>query len=100
MVFLLNRGKQGCHRLIHKVRHGNVDIQFDGRVHQLEEIVSRCESLLEPGMAIQKAGKSAVVRIEVPTIDMAAPFLESEPAVRESVWAAKLLLLWYKGLSK
>lgn len=47
-------------------------------------------------MTVEVAGKSAVIRITVPPIDLRAPFIESEPAVKEGIWAAKLLNVWSK----
>ena len=85
-------------KLIHKARYGNVDIQFDGRAAQIDAITAKYGPRLEPGMSITQAGKSAVVRIEVPTIDLTAPFADSEATAREGIWAARLLLLWYRGL--
>lgn len=87
-------------KLTHKAMYGNVDIQFDGKAGEIEQLTAQYGQLLEPGMTIQRASKSAVIRIEVPIIDLTAPFPESEPAVREGIWAAKLLLLWYKALPK
>jgi len=75
----------------------HVDLQFERKGSEIDSMIERYGPSLEPGMAIQKAYKSAVVRIEIPRVDVSAPFLESEPAVREAIWAAKLLLLWYRA---
>jgi len=99
-IFFKPSGLPSGTRLIHKARYGNVDIQFDGKAGQIFKLTAKYGPLLEPGMALQTANKSAVVRIEVPVIDLTAPFSESEPAVREGIWASKLLLLWFRGLSK
>lgn len=84
--------------LLHKVPYGNVDIQFSGKAKEIADLEQRYATLLEPGMAIEPAAKSAVIRLSVPQIDMSAPFAISEPAVREGIWAAKLLLTWYKHI--
>ena len=81
-------------KLIHKVRYGNVDIQFAGKAEEVDALKTLYGTLPER-MHIEAAGKSAVVRLDVPCIDMSAPFLDSETAVREAIWAAKLLLVWY-----
>jgi hypothetical protein len=85
-------------KLIHKVPYAHVDIQFDGMASQITRLTRRYGPHLQHGMALEKASKSAVVRIQVPSIDMTAPFQESEPAVREGIWAAKLLFVWFRGL--
>jgi hypothetical protein len=82
-------------KLIHKVRYGNVDIQFAGKAEDVDALKILYGALPVQKMNIKPAGKSAVVRLEVPRIDMSAPFLDSESAVREAIWAAKLLLVWY-----
>jgi len=96
-IFFRPSALQKGTRLIHKIPYGHVDIQFDGRADEIDVIRTTYAAFLEPGMSIQKASKSAVLRIEVPAIDMSAPFLDSEAAVREAIWAAKLLYVWYKA---
>jgi hypothetical protein len=83
-------------KLIHKALHGNVDLQFAGMANNLDVFQAQYGNLIEPGMVIESASKSGVIRINVPEIDPTAPFPDSEPAVREALWAAKLLLLWYR----
>lgn len=85
--------------LIHKLTYGNVDIQLAGKGTALEAVNKKFGALLEPRMSIEAAGKSAVIRVRVPSIDIQAPFTESEPAVKEGIWAAKLLSLWAKRAS-
>lgn len=82
--------------LVHKLPYGNVDIQLAGKAAAIDEVNKQYGTLLEPGMTVEAAGKSAVIRLTVPPIDMRAPFLDSEPAVREGIWAAKLLNVWSK----
>jgi hypothetical protein len=83
-------------RLVHKMPYGNVDLQFAGMAKEIKALQNRYAPLLEPGMEIVPASKSAAVRIAVPEIDLASPFPASEQAVREGIWAARLLLLWFK----
>ncbi|MBV6504119.1 MAG: hypothetical protein AKCLJLPJ_02219 [Fimbriimonadales bacterium] len=87
-------------RLIHKVTHGFVDLQFSGMAKDIDRLRDELRPRIEPGMRIDRAAQSAVVRIEVPKIDVTVPFEESEIAVREGLWAAKLLLVWYKQLHR
>jgi hypothetical protein len=83
-------------KLIHKLTYGNVDIQLANKAAILQAVNDKHGSFLESGMSIQVAGKSAVVRLKVPPINIQAPWADSEPAVREGIWAAKLLNLWAK----
>lgn len=82
--------------VIHKVPYGNVDIQFAGKAKQVGTLADRYGKNLQAGMKICAAGKSAVIRLEVPEVDIAAPFDEIEGALREGIWAARHLLLWFK----
>jgi hypothetical protein len=82
--------------LVHKVPYGNVDIQLAGKAGELQKLSQKYGPLLEPGMTLEAASKSAAIRISVPPIDMRAPFADSQPAVREGIWAAKLLHVWAK----
>ncbi|MBL1150330.1 MAG: hypothetical protein HND42_09010 [Armatimonadetes bacterium] len=91
--------------LMHKVSRKNescdfVDLQFANRGNDIELFRREYGHQIEPGMRIEQTNKSAVVRIEVPKIDVTVPFEESEIAVREGLWAAKLLLVWYKQLHR
>lgn len=81
--------------LIHKVPYGNVDLQFAGIASRADEFVRRFIDKLEPGMQIQRANKSLVVRISVPKIELKSPFQSSEESVRKGIQAAKQLLAWY-----
>jgi hypothetical protein len=50
----------------------------------------------EHGMLFARAGKSAVVRVAVKPISVQESFEAAEPAVRDALSAAKLLLDWYR----
>lgn len=82
--------------LLHKVSDGNVDLQLAGMASALKSLREKYGGFLEPGMTLEVASKSAVFRLTVPPIDIRAPFQDSEPALREGIWAAKLLNVWAK----
>jgi len=82
--------------LLHKVAHGHVDIQFAGQAQNIEKVAERYVDDLQPGMMVCTAGKSAVIRLDVPEVDVAAPFEDVESGVREGIWAARHLSLWFK----
>jgi len=82
--------------LVHKLPYGKVDIQLAGRAAAIDEVRTKYGPILQPGMSVEAAGKSVVIRLTVPPIDMHAPFVESEGAVREGIWAAKLLNVWFR----
>lgn len=81
-------------KLVHKLTHGRVDLQFCGLGGSFGPFVRRYRPGLPPGMQIEVAGKSAVIRLFVPKIDTTAPFARQETAVRSGLRAAKRLLRW------
>lgn len=52
-----------------KAERGQVDLQFAAT--RAEELAARCAALLEPGMQVVQAAKSASIRLIVPKIDFA-----------------------------
>jgi hypothetical protein len=86
--------------LLHKVPYGHVDIQFAGHARRLKILENRYLRDLQPGMRISAAGKSGVIRVNVPKVDVAAPFEQIEGPLREGIWAARHLALWINSLRK
>lgn len=86
-------------QLWHKLPHGNVDLQFAGMGESLPEMQERYGALTGPNMSIERANKSAVIRLSVPVISTAAPFEQSESAARQGIDASLKLLQWYKDAS-
>jgi hypothetical protein len=86
--------------LIHKVVHGNVDLQFSGMAEQLDEVHRRYGDYLTPVMTIMDAGKSAVIRVAVPPINMTTtPVAECREVVEEAIHTAQTLLVVYRSAS-
>jgi len=82
--------------LSHKVGYGHVDLQFAGMGDRLAQMEQLYRSVLPPSMRIEKAAKSAVVRMRVEPIDIAkVTFPDAEVSVRQGINAARLLLDWY-----
>lgn len=87
--------------LWHKVAYGHVDLQFAGMGDRLAEMERFYRSSLLPSMRIEKAAKSAVIRVRVEPIDMTtAAFSRSETSVRQGIEAAVLLLEWYSKVQQ
>lgn len=84
--------------LVHKVGYGHVDIQLAGKAATIEEVNRKYGPFLQPGMTVQAAGKSAAIRLKIAPIDIHAPLPKSGGAVREGIWAAKLLNVWFKRI--
>lgn len=95
-IFFRPSGLPKSAQLVHKLPYGNVDIQLAGMAGELQKLGQQYGPLFEPGMTLEAANKSAAIRITVPPVEMRAPFAESESAVREGIWAAKLLNVWAK----
>lgn len=73
-------------KLVHKLAHGKVDLQY-------KDIDF---NTTPPGTLKSKAGKSRVIRFNVPKINTSESFIEQEEQVRQGIEAAKVLLEWYK----
>jgi hypothetical protein len=81
--------------LLHKVPYGNVDLQFAGMATRAADFAREHAGKLTPGMRVEVASKSLVIRMSVPIAALEAPFESSATAVREALSAAQRLLSWY-----
>lgn len=80
--------------LVHKVVHGHFDIQFAGYGDRLRDLREKFAKVLEADMRIEKANKSAVIRIKVPKLSTADPFDEQRDKAIEAVITGKRLYKW------
>jgi len=80
--------------LCHKLTHGFFDIEFAGMGDQLGELRKRFGSVMIDDMRIEKAGKSAVIRIKVPKLSIADPFETQRDEVAVCIQKGKQLLAW------
>lgn len=87
-------GKQVA--IVHKLTYGNVDLQFAGMGANTAALKTQYSNALEPGMIIDRATKSGVVRIRVPPLNVALPLSESLPAAEQGIRAALQLLRWHR----
>ena len=75
--------------VVYKPVHGNADLQFSNmREDSLREALG---SLLDSGMAVAQAGKSASIRIKVPSVDFGRAPGEQEEAIRQGLLASERL---------
>ncbi len=84
--------------LLHKVRHGRVDLQIGGMGGNLMLIEEKFGKHMTGDMRVEKASKSAVIRIHVKKIDVKLPYDQSKQAVEEALNAALALLRAYENL--
>ena len=82
-------------KLVHKLSHGNMDLQFLDMEAKLPELRAKIMSKLDPDMLIARAGKSGVVRIKVPVLDTTMDFQVQEVNARKGIVCAQRLLKWY-----
>jgi hypothetical protein len=83
--------------LYHKVPYGRVDLQFAGMGNKLTSIQKRFGRFLSPEMRVDRAAKSAAIRIGLDEIDMTAPFANSKRKVEQALAAALALLRMYEA---
>lgn len=82
--------------LIHKLPHGNVDLQFSGMGHQLDQLQEQFGRLIDADMRFEKASKSACIRLQVPPVDTTREFDPQREASILGLDAATRLLRWYE----
>lgn len=82
-------------KLVHKMSYGNVDLQFAGMGNRLTQLRDLLGNSLGKGMFIEKANRSAVIRIIVPVLNISGEFGKQREKVRLALQAAKRLLVWF-----
>ena len=85
--------------LCHKLRHGYIDLQFAGMSEKYSEFKRHYSLYITDKMKIAKAGKSAVIRIQVPTLSVADDIESQKEQVVQGIKAVKQLLEWYQKSS-
>jgi len=82
-------------KLCHKLAKGLVDLHFRSMGDRVLHLRAALAPIIEPGMEVRKASKSAVVRIEVPPLSPTGlSVIQQEAAVRQGIVAAKRLYEW------
>ncbi len=80
-------------RIVHKLEHGNLDLEFKDQATHLLDIKKVFEDKLKINMVLTRAGKSAAIQIKVPKISAQKDFTSQEKAVLEGIIAAKELFI-------
>lgn len=82
-------------RLCHKMKVGWVELQILGAGLRANHILNSVRQCLEDDMDIAATGKSAVIRVKVPSIDRSWTFHSQTAEVNEAIGSAAGLLDWY-----
>ncbi len=82
-------------RLIHKLPYGRVDLQFDGRIAEMDAFADRYRGAMPDEMYVAPASKSFAVRIDVPQVNLEGSIADAEAALRAGILAAERLHSWY-----
>ncbi len=86
-------------RIYHKLSKGFVDFQIDGAAGQIEAIRSDLSALLGSDTDVVVTGKSASVRVVVPSLDSFAAFEDQQEAARAGMKAALRLIYISRAIS-
>lgn len=81
--------------MVHKMTHGNLDIQFSSLGHNLEELIDKYGQSLEEGMYITRAGKSGVIRQRVTPVSPSGSFETQEEILNHVLVKAARMLGWF-----
>jgi len=84
--------------IVHKLRHGFLDLQFSGMGSQLSALHTRFGGSLLPEMRIARAEKSAVIRQIVPIFRTNEPFESQRAAAIEVLHRARALFHWIQEI--
>lgn len=80
--------------LVHKLVKGRFDIQFARMGGQISDLKGRYGDILHDDMYITKAAKSAVIRIDVPSLSAADTLENQRDKTIKAIDAGKRLLAW------
>ncbi|MDD1633544.1 MAG: PD-(D/E)XK nuclease family protein [Methylococcaceae bacterium] len=83
--------------IVHKMPHGFIDIQFNRMAERLDELRQRYEPLEGPGVRIERAGKSGVIRIDVVKLRPTHHAEEQLEKIDECLRRATELLAWFRS---
>jgi hypothetical protein len=86
--------------LVHKLPLGRVDLQFSGMAGRLRAIEKKWAQHMSGAMYVEKAGKSAAIRIDVSKIDTRLPFDSANKTVGTALKAAMSLLKMYSNVRR
>jgi hypothetical protein len=84
----------------HKLQEGKMDLQIDGAADQRDEIEEQLTALLGTDIQVVATGKSASVRIMVPSLDPFSNFRSQLEDVQQCLKAAYWLLLLSRAISQ
>ena len=84
--------------LVHKLTHGYFDLQFKGMGDNLNIMRDKYGKYLTDDMRIEKANKSASIRIKVPKLSLADSVESQKEKLMYCIKVGNLLLNWYKNL--
>lgn len=87
-------------RVAHKLTYGNVDLEFGGMGEDMGEIKAKYGTAMDPDMCIDQTNKSAVVRVKVPVLDVAATLSSQRRDVERGIEEAARLAQWFRRHSR
>lgn len=80
--------------IVHKVNKGRVDLQLRGLGEHVNTVRAALGTFLETDMTIERAEKSAVVRVLLPKMSTVNDFSSQEPTARSGIHTAQRMLRW------
>lgn len=93
-------GKAEKATLVHKMGEGKMDLQFNDMALRLDELSQRFAAYLGNGVKVVAAGKSGVLRLEVPPLNVYEPFEDQLDAAYQGLVAALRLIRIYENGGK
>lgn len=81
--------------LVHKIDRGFIDLEFRNKGSQIEAFKEKYQQFLEEGMIIERAHKSAVIRVFTEVLSFDKDFDKQRQSVIDGIKKAKNLLQWF-----
>jgi hypothetical protein len=83
--------------LVHKFANGIVELNLGGAAKRLGDLRAVLGPALDSGMTVERTGKSASIRVQVPVLNAAQEIATQEADVRVGISAAVRVLAWARA---
>ena len=95
-VYFAPLGLPKAVRLVHKMAHGNADLQLAGCVAKEALVEEKLVPRLTPSMSVVRTNKSLAIRIAVPVLSVHTKSADQIDAIRAGLAACLTLFDWYR----
>jgi hypothetical protein len=99
-VYFRPQGLPAGVKLVHKLADGFIDVQFAGMGDRIIDLHRLYDTCMPAAARIERAYKSAVIRVDVPRLNANLVFQEQSEAVSACLVSARRLLSWFLSMAQ